>query len=115
MFLTPTVETGLYLSMVLCTHTHLRTMLSTVKVSSDSLCSNTTRLVYLSDKYEWLVEDSKTCCFCLGKRMGSRKEDGPHAYYSDRAYIRVYKRLKDSEETMNSKSCLTYCAALFVP
>ena len=29
-------------------------------------------------------------------------------------YTRIHKALKDSEETTNSKSCLTYCAVLFV-
>ena len=32
-----------------------------------------------------------------------------------RNYTRIHKALKDSKETMKSKSCLTYCAALFVP
>ena len=35
---------------------------------------------------------SKTCCSCLGKRMRSRKEDGP------RAYMHIRKALKDSED-----------------
>ena len=49
----------------------------------------------------------------LARGWDVKKAD--HTRITRNARLYAYTQaLKDSEETMNSKSCLTYCAALFV-